>query len=249
MRTISTIIQLVVTLLFFVSCSDNTPTRKLGSHNHVATVDNNLLMEWKTGATVTATQVSHFGIDKCFVVTTITDSVWKSLGEKSTTSRDDLRHIKMLHWGLDKKIHLGEMIANRIIADTLAMIFRQLYDSHYPIERIELASNYNNDDEAQMRDNNTSCYCPRTVRSTNVMSKHASGMAVDINPLYNPYFKKRRNGTCDVLPSTAMPYCDRNKTFPCKIDHNDLAFVIFTLHGFKWGGDWKSCKDYQHFEY
>ncbi|WP_200805027.1 M15 family metallopeptidase [Succinivibrio dextrinosolvens] len=32
------------------------------------------------------------------------------------------------------------------------------------------------------------------------------------------------------------------------MDKNDLAYKLFTAHGFLWGGDWISVKDYQHFE-
>lgn len=35
--------------------------------------------------------------------------------------------------------------------------------------------------------NNTSCFNARKVAKTDSWSKHAYGMAIDINPLYNPY--------------------------------------------------------------
>jgi hypothetical protein len=37
--------------------------------------------------------------------------------------------------------------------------------------------------------------------------------------------------------------------FPYKIDHDDLCYKLFIEAGFEWGGDWTSCKDYQHFEF
>ena len=78
-------------------------------------------------------------------------------------------------------------------------------------------------------------------------SKHGLGFAVDINTLYNPYTKEV-NGKRILEPATAGEYVDRNKDFPYKIDHSDLCYKLFTEHGFEWGGDWKSAKDYQHFE-
>jgi hypothetical protein len=71
---------------------------------------------------------------------------------------------------------------------------------------------------------------------------------VDINTLYNPYYKDRTDGTRFIQPATAAEYCDRTKSFSYKIDHNDLCFKLFTEAGFEWGGDWKTCKDFQHFE-
>ena len=56
------------------------------------------------------------------------------------------------------------------------------------------------------------------------------------------------NGKRILEPATAGEYVDRSKEFPYKIDHEDLAFKLFTEHGFEWGGDWTSAKDYQHFE-
>jgi len=32
------------------------------------------------------------------------------------------------------------------------------------------------------------------------------------------------------------------------IDRDDLCNRLFIEHGFRWGGDWRSSKDYQHFE-
>lgn len=250
MRHKSLILLLTLAIATLASCLDgNHKTASKSSNLNDDTVDVKVLAQWKAGSTVTLEQVEKYGIDKCFTSSAVDDQVWQSLSGNATTSRDHLMRIKVLHWGLDNKIHMGEMIASNVIADTLVAIFRQLYNAHYPIERMLPASTFNNDDEAQMRANNTSCYCPRPVRGTKVMSKHALAMAVDINPLYNPYYKKHRDGTCEIQPATAAPYCDRTSNFPCKIDSNDLAYKLFTAHGFAWGGNWKSCKDYQHFEW
>ena len=115
-------------------------------------------------------------------------------------------------------------------------------------QRMQGKSYYDADDEAQMRDNNSSCFCYRAIAGGTKLSKHALGLAIDINSLYNPYYKDRADGTRLIQPATAAQYCDRTKTFPYKIDHNDLCYRLFTQAGFEWGGDWTSCKDFQHFE-
>lgn len=212
------------------------------------------LREWRAGSTVTASDVQAFGIEKCFMAEEIPDKVWQRMQGKSFTAnphigRKDLRHIRVLHWDTDKKIHIGEMVCNKRIAKDLVDIFRQLYDAHYPIQRMVLPDEYDADDERQMRANNTSCFCYRKVAGSKSLSKHALGLAVDLNTLYNPCVKKRKDGTLSVQPATAGNYCDRNGNFPYKIDRNDLAYKLFVKHGFTWGGAWKSSKDYQHFEY
>ena len=98
-----------------------------------------------------------------------------------------------------------------------------------------------------MSDNNSSCFCFRNVDGTKSLSKHARGLAVDINTRYNPYVR-RRNGRLHVSPDNGRPYADRSKTFIYKIEKDDLLYRLFTEHGFRWGGNWNTMKDYQHFE-
>ena len=217
-------------------------------------VDTRALTEWQAGKTVTDEEIEAFGgIDKCFAAEPIPDNVWnrmqgKTYKDNPYIGRSDLRHIRALHWDYDQKIHVGEMICNVMIADRVARILRQLYDAKYPIQRMLLPDVYDADDETQMRDNNSSCFCYRSIAGSTKLSKHARGLAVDINTLYNPYYKDRADGTRFIQPATAEEYCDRTKSFPYKIDHSDLCFRLFTEAGFEWGGDWTSCKDFQHFE-
>lgn len=217
-------------------------------------IDTKALEEWRAGEVVEEKAVMAFGIDKCFSSSPIPDKVWQrmqgnSYKDNPYIGRDDLRQIRTLHWDYDNRIHIGEMICNKIIADRLVEIFRKLYDAKYPIQRMVLPDVYDADDETQMKANNSSCFCYRVVSGSKKLSKHARGLAVDINTLYNPYYKVRPDGTCYVQPSNAAKYCDRTKSFPYKIDHQDLAYKLFKERGFEWGGDWKSVKDYQHFEY
>ena len=221
---------------------------------HTAAAVTKVLTEWQAGKTVSMADIEAFGgLDKCFAAEPIPDEVWQRMQGKTYKKnphigRDDLRHIRALHWDYDNQMHVGEMICNKTIADRLTHILRQLFDAKYPIQRMLLPDVYNADDETQMQDNNSSCFCYRTSAGSGKLSKHARGLAVDINPLYNPYHKVRANGTRLIQPATAAKYCDRTKTFHYKIDRNDLCFRLFTEAGFRWGGDWKSCKDYQHFE-
>ena len=91
---------------------------------------------------------------------------------------------------------------------------------------------------------NSSCFNYRVVAGTKHLSRHALGMAVDINPFENPYI--RPNG--QILPPEAAEYVDRSKDFPHKIDREDLCYKLFREHGFTWGGAWVHSKDYQHFQ-
>ena len=171
----------------------------------------------------------------------------KSFKANCTTPREDLRYIRVLHYNKDREVQEGELICHKDIADDLLAIFQELYKAAYPIERMVLIDEYDADDEASMRANNTSAFNFRPASGMRRLSSHSTGMAIDINPLYNPLVK-HREGQTRVFPTTAAAYMDRTKYFPYKIEKGDLCYRLFKKYGFSWGGDWKSSKDYQHFE-
>ena len=156
--------------------------------------------------------------------------------------------LRVQHVDAQGVTHEGIIVCNRSISGDLRDIFAELYRRRYPIECIRPISDYGNDDERSMRANNTSCYCYRPVSGTTKLSKHAQGLAIDINPLYNPCVRRRKDGTLKVEPSTGRPYVNRQKSFKYKISQHDLCCRLFLEHGFRWGGNWRSLKDYQHFE-
>lgn len=171
----------------------------------------------------------------------------KSYPEQATTPISDLRYLQVLHYNKEGRVCRGELICHKAISGDLLDIFRTLFDAKYPIERMVLVDEYDANDEASMAANNTSAFNFRYVAGTKRLSKHSRGLAIDINPLYNPYIRYR-GGKTIVSPKGAGRYIDRSKDFGYKIDRNDLCYKLFKAHGFTWGGDWKSSKDYQHFE-
>ena len=113
---------------------------------------------------------------------------------------------------------------------------------------MQLIDDYDADDERSMRANNTSCFNYRPSAGSKKLSKHSRGLAIDINPLYNPCVRRLANGSTSVQPATAGKYTNRSKKQRYMIDKNDLCYRLFVKHGFTWGGSWRSLKDYQHFE-
>lgn len=152
------------------------------------------------------------------------------------------------HIDFQGRTQQGAIICNKLISNDLRQIFAELYRQRYPIERIRPISEYGDDDERSMQANNTSCYCYRPIAGSKKLSKHAQGLAIDINPLYNPCVRRRKDGTLLIQPSTARPYTDRTRSFNYKITKSDLCYRLFIQHGFRWGGNWRTLKDYQHFE-
>lgn len=167
-----------------------------------------------------------------------------------TVPYEDLNYVGLLYINFNGEEQAGELICNKAIAQDMVEIFYELYQSGYQIERIRLIDEYDGDDTLSMMDNNTSCFNYRVVDGTTNLSKHALGCAIDINPFYNPYvvYNKDGSGETYISPKGSEIYTDRSQNFPYKIDENDLCYKLFTAHGFTWGGDWNSCKDYQHFQ-
>lgn len=160
---------------------------------------------------------------------------------------EDLRYVHILHINFNNEIMEGELICHRDVAQDMVEIFYELYVQNYQIEKVRLIDEYGADDKLSMIDNNTSCFNYRTVEGTNSISKHGLGVAIDINPFYNPYVTKNNDGTDYISPPGSESFVDRNKDFAHKITEDDLCYQLFTEHGFLWGGHWKYTKDYQHF--
>lgn len=180
----------------------------------------------------------------------IPDSVFARMYGKSykhdcTVPRDSLRYLKVRHYDAEGTLKAGEIVCHKAIADDLSEIFAALYEARYPIERVELIDRYDADDERSMTANNTSAFNFRRIAGSHRLSNHSDGRAIDINPLYNPCVSK---GGQRVQPAAGKRYADRSKTNKYKIERGDLCYRLFKQHGFRWGGEWRSLKDYQHFE-
>ena len=170
-----------------------------------------------------------------------------SYKDNCTVPYEDLRYLNVLYCNFEGESITGEIICNKAIAQDLLEIFYELYENNYPIEKIKLIDEYNADDDLSCAENNTSSFNYRVVGGTTKLSKHALGLAIDINPFYNPYITYP-NGVERISPAGSEPYADRNIDLPYLIKKGDLCYNLFIQHGFTWGGEWKTMKDYQHFQ-
>jgi len=166
---------------------------------------------------------------------------WK---KGSPVELKDLRYVKVAYWGFDNKPHMGELIVNKAVAKDIVEIFQELYKVKYPIEKMKLIDEYGAKDEKSMLDNNTSAFCYREVEGKpGKISKHSYGIAIDINPVQNPYVYKNK-----ISPTNGKAFKDRSKASKGMIIKGDACYKAFVSRGWTWGGDWKYEKDYQHFQ-
>lgn len=208
---------------------------------------------YRAGDIVPKPYLKVFGTEQFFKVSNIDDGLKSrmsdcSFKDEKIVSWEDLRYLQVLHCDEEGNAIVGELVCNVAIAEDLLQIFKELYYAGYPIEKMRLIEYYDGDDEASMLDNNTSCFNQRSITAGGRVSKHSYGLAIDINPKYNPYYKLNASGKANIKPESSADYLDRAADFPCKILKGDLCYRLFRQHGFYWGGEWASGKDYQHFE-
>lgn len=156
---------------------------------------------------------------------------------------NQLVKVTVPYWGFDQQSHEGVLVVNKKVAQEVVEIFQEIYAAKFPIEKMNLIENYNGDDDLSMADDNTSAFNCRNIPNSAHFSLHSYGLAIDINPLLNPYVRDQK-----VLPSNARKYLDRQSNMQGMIHKDDAAYLAFKNRGWTWGGDWKYLKDYGHFE-
>ena len=157
-------------------------------------------------------------------------------------SFEDLAYLELSYKDYNGNTQVGEMVVNKKVAHEVADIFKEIYDSGFPIERMQLVDMYDASDDKSMLDNNSSAFNFRTIAGTNVLSNHGKGLAIDINPFSNPHVVKGITN-----PKEAQKFADRTLGKKDMIKEGDAVYKAFTSRGWEWGGHWKN-PDYQHFE-
>ena len=164
-------------------------------------------------------------------------------------SLDELRIVNVKYLGFDNNIYWGDIIVHKDLAFEVTEIFKELFEISYAIKQIIPIEKYNGDDFASIEADNTSAFNCRKAEGSQKYSKHSYGKAIDLNPLENPYVYS--NGT--TSHEASQKYLIR-KSNDDSIENKAVltsshkAVQIFKKYGWKWGGDWKNIKDYQHFQ-
>jgi D-alanyl-D-alanine carboxypeptidase len=165
---------------------------------------------------------------------------------------DGLRLLHFNYWGFGGNLLRGPMVVNASVAEDVLWVFRQLYDARFPIKRVSLSTPFHPRAFAQHRriDSNRSVTASFNCRPVVTalgpggdFSQHAYGLAIDLNPVQNPYV------TSDgfVRNRAAESYTDRSRHLEGMIHEGDVAFRSFAAIGWEWGGNWNGDKDYMHF--
>ncbi|EJL84807.1 hypothetical protein PMI16_03757 [Herbaspirillum sp. CF444] len=173
----------------------------------------------------------------------------KVLSAENPVKCERLAQVSFRYRDFEGRLHDdGNVVVLDVVAPQVQGIFDALLQRRFPLHKAAPLDAYLGDDEASMRDNNTSAFNGRPMTGGGAWSKHAYGVAIDINPLQNPYIGKDAGKQIIVLPPAARgQYQSRIPLRPGMVDED--VQDIFFRHGFMiWGGNWKQPIDYQHFE-
>jgi hypothetical protein len=154
----------------------------------------------------------------------------------------DLRTIRLTHWGFDGRVHDGAIVVHRRVAGDVVAVFRRLFAARFPLRRARPVSAYRGSDDASMAADNTSGFNCRFVAGTRSWSMHASGLAIDVNPVENPYVSGGR-----VSPPAGRRWLDRGDARAGMAVEGGALVRAFEAVGWSWGGRWAGTPDYQHF--
>jgi D-alanyl-D-alanine carboxypeptidase-like protein len=155
-----------------------------------------------------------------------------------------LRRVRLSYWGFDRKAHGGALVVNARVVPEVVRIFRRLYVKRFPIRRMRPIDAYQGVDERSLNHDNTAGFSCRYVvgPGPNRWSVHAYGLAIDVNPVENPYLEGGR-----VHPKAGRAYLDRSRVRRGMAVPGGLLVRAFAAQGWFWGGRWTSAPDYQHF--
>lgn len=151
-----------------------------------------------------------------------------------------LELITVHYYSMDGKIHQGQLLTNKLIVNDLRDIFREILRLKFPVKQVVPIVKYEWNDEASMNANNTYSFCYRNTS----YSKHAYGLAVDINPMQNPNRWKPAYSYRKNKPEGAVYDMNVRGTF----SDNHPVVALFREKGFFWGRNFTRNHDDHHFE-
>ncbi len=177
-------------------------------------------------------------------ITPIPDAVWAAMQGKSfnpaikgCAQRADLRLLTLPFHDFGGRAKLGQMIVHKRVAADVRDVFAGLFkNKSFAIARMELIDVFGGDDDASMAANNTSGYNCRRASGSTRLSSHARGIAIDVNPLVNPFvWRKGTSPAGGAAWDTPIERAARKQ--PGLIQPSSAITRAFKAKGWGWGGD------------
>jgi poly-gamma-glutamate synthesis protein (capsule biosynthesis protein) len=154
---------------------------------------------------------------------------------------DELAYLRVDHVTMGGGTARGELVVAAAVAPHAVELFRRLYALGFPIRTLALVDNHGASDDASMAADNSSAFNFRLIAGTQLLSQHALGRAIDLNPVENPWRRPDR-----VVPDAGCAYVDRANVRPGMIVRPGPVVAAFDELGWNWGGDWMHAIDDHH---
>src|ERR1044071_831061 len=142
---------------------------------------------------------------------------------------DELAYVQLDHVAFDGTAR-GELVVAAALATRAVALFRRLWQLGFPIRQLRLVDDYGASDDASMAADNSSAFNFRVVAGTQILSQHALGRAIDINPVENPWGRPDR-----ILPEEGRVFADRAVIRPGMIVRPGPVVAAFDELGWEGG--------------
>lgn len=188
-----------------------------------------------------------------FLIKNIPEELAAKMQQKNIWTPDcpvSLERLKLLevrHYDFSGEVQTGKIIVLDKVAENVITIFKEIFSIKFPIYSIKTIDEFGGDDELAMQENNSSAFNFRPIAGTKTISMHSYGLAIDINPLQNPYLVIDEDSKdVTIHPKKGADYLNRSNIRPGMVEQ---IVPILRKHGFTvWGGEWNTPIDYHHFQ-
>lgn len=198
------------------------------------------LLHWSPALAASATDIAPLSPAQCASM-----QQHQVIGSANPVPCTRLSRVAFDYHDFDGNVRQGAVVVLDAVAPQVASLFGELLLRSVPLASAQPMEAFDGDDEKSMAANNTSAFNGRPMTGGGGWSKHAYGVAIDINPLQNPYVSASGSQP-QVLPAAGAGFLQRQ---PVQTGMAEEVVDVFYDHGFLvWGGHWKQPIDYQHFE-
>lgn len=151
--------------------------------------------------------------------------------------------VDVRYYSFDGRVHQGQLVVDKAVAQDVREVFDVILAERFPVASVLPIAHpdilqkgpYGFSPDTD----NTSAFAFRKVIGSKKLSAHSKGLAIDLNPRQNPYIKGKK---------TLPPGSKYDPAAPGTLTVKSPVVRAFKALGWKWGGEWKTLKDYMHFE-
>lgn len=181
------------------------------------------------GAVSPVVTVQRTAVVNPSVTSVAASEVAMSWREGCPSKPDELRLLAVNYYGFDGLMHRGRLVVHASVADDVVDLMQVVIDSRFPIRQMRPIDEFEGSDETSADEDNTSAFnCRRTPLGT-YWSEHSNGVAIDFNPVENPYHKDNL-----LIPSAGEAYLNRSDVRPGMLVADSPVVKYAQAHGWLW---------------